>query len=84
MDHLERLVEQATADFGAASDANSLEQAKAIYLGKSGSLTELLKGLGKMDPEARREAGAAINRAKAAVEQALEARRDALRDAALA
>ena len=84
MDHLERLVEQAIADFGAASDANSLEQAKAIYLGKSGSLTELLKGLGKMDPEARREAGAAINRAKAAVEQALEARRDALRDAALA
>lgn len=84
MDHLERLVEQATADFGAASDANSLEQAKAIYLGKSGSLTELLKGLGKMDPEARREAGAAINRAKAAVEHALEARRDALRDAALA
>lgn len=84
MDHLERLVEQAIADFGAASDANSLEQAKAIYLGKNGSLTELLKGLGKMDPEARREAGAAINRAKAAVEQALEARRDALRDAALA
>lgn len=84
MDHLERLVEQAIADFGAASDANSLEQAKAIYLGKSGSLTELLKGLGKMDPEARREAGAAINRAKVAVEKALEARRDALRDAALA
>jgi len=84
VDHLERLVEQAIADFGAASDANSLEQAKATYLGKSGSLTDLLKGLGKMDPEARREAGAAINRAKAAVEQALEARRDALRDAALA
>ncbi|WP_374605052.1 phenylalanine--tRNA ligase subunit alpha [Niveibacterium sp.] len=84
MDHLQRLVEQAIADFGAASDANSLEQAKATYLGKSGSLTDLLKGLGKMDPEARREAGAAINRAKVAVEQALEARREALREAALA
>jgi phenylalanyl-tRNA synthetase alpha chain len=36
-----------------------------------------------MDPDARREAGAAINRAKTAVEQALEARRDALRQAAL-
>ncbi len=84
MDHLQQLVEQAIADFGAASDANSLEQAKARYLGKSGSLTDLLKGLGKMDPDARREAGAAINRAKVAVEQALEARRDALREAALA
>ncbi|WP_172204372.1 phenylalanine--tRNA ligase subunit alpha [Niveibacterium sp. COAC-50] len=84
MDHLQRLVEQAIADFGAASDANSLEQAKATYLGKSGSLTDLLKGLGKMDPDVRREAGAAINRAKVAVEQALEARREALREAALA
>ncbi|MCL2658112.1 MAG: phenylalanine--tRNA ligase subunit alpha [Betaproteobacteria bacterium] len=83
MDQLEKLVSQAIADFEAARDANSLEQAKAQYLGKSGSLSELLKGLGKMEPEARREAGAAINRAKAAVEQALEARRDALRQAAL-
>jgi len=83
VDQLEKLVSQAIADFEAARDANSLEQAKAQYLGKSGSLSELLKGLGKMEPEARREAGAAINRAKAAVEQALEARRDALRQAAL-
>ena len=83
MDQLEQLVSRAVADFEAARDANSLEQAKAQYLGKTGSLSELLKGLGKMDPDARREAGAAINRAKAAVEQALEARRDALRQAAL-
>lgn len=84
MDHLEKLVSQALAEFGAATDANALEQAKAKYLGKSGSLTDLLKGLGKMDADARREAGAAINRAKTAVEQALEARREAMRSAALA
>ena len=83
MDQLEQLVSRAVADFEAARDANGLEQAKAQYLGKTGSLSELLKGLGKMDPDARREAGAAINRAKTAVEQALEARRDALRQAAL-
>jgi len=83
VDQLEQLVSRAVADFEAARDANSLEQAKAQYLGKTGSLSELLKGLGKMDPDARREAGAAINRAKASVEQALEARRDALRQAAL-
>lgn len=84
MDQLEQLVSQAVADFEAVSDANSLEQAKARYLGKSGSLTELLKGLGKMEPEARKEAGAAINRAKTTVEQALEARREALRQGQLA
>lgn len=83
MNSLDQLVSQAVIDFGAAADANSLEQAKAKYLGKSGSLTEQLKALGKLDPDARREAGAAINRAKSAVEQALEARREALREAAL-
>ncbi|MCX9156049.1 phenylalanine--tRNA ligase subunit alpha [Niveibacterium sp. 24ML] len=84
MDHLEQLVSQALAEFSAALDANALEQAKAKYLGKSGSLTDLLKGLGKMDADARKEAGAAINRAKSTVEQALEARREAMRNAALA
>lgn len=83
MDNLDQLVQQATAEFAAATDSTQLEQAKARYLGKSGSLTELLKGLGKLDGEARKAAGAQINQAKAAVEGALEARRAALREAAL-
>src|SRR5690606_41254433 len=84
MENLDTLVEQAIAQFAAADDANALEQAKARYLGKTGSLTGLLKTLGKLPPEERRTAGAQINRAKQAVEAALEARRDALRDARLA
>ncbi|MDY0012806.1 MAG: phenylalanine--tRNA ligase subunit alpha [Rhodocyclaceae bacterium] len=83
METLDQIVGQAGADFSAASDVNQLEQAKARYLGKSGLLTERLKGLGKLDPEARRAAGAQINRAKDAVEGALETRRNALREAAL-
>lgn len=83
MDNLDQLIQQAEGEFAAAADSAQLEQAKARYLGKSGSLTERLKGLGKLDPEARREAGAAINRVKEAIERALEARRQALREAAL-
>jgi phenylalanyl-tRNA synthetase alpha chain len=83
MNHLDQLVQQATADFAAAADGVQLEQAKARYLGKSGSLTEQLKSLGKLAAKARREAGAAINLAKVAIEDALEARRQALREAAL-
>ena len=63
MEQLDQLVQQAAADFGAAADGAQLEQAKARYLGKAGSLTERLKSLGKLDPDARREAGAAINAA---------------------
>lgn len=83
MDNLEQLVQQAEAAFVAAADSAQLEHAKSLYLGKSGSLTEQLKALGKLAPEQRREAGAAINRAKEAVEAALEARRQALRAGAL-
>ncbi|OQY69301.1 MAG: phenylalanine--tRNA ligase subunit alpha [Rhodocyclaceae bacterium UTPRO2] len=83
MSDIEQLVAQATAEFAGIEDASALEQAKARFLGKSGSITELLKGLGKLDPEARKTAGAAINSAKERIEAALNARREALRHAAL-
>ncbi len=83
MTDVEQLVSQATAEFGAIADAATLEQAKARYLGKSGSLTELLKGLGKLAPEERKQAGAAINGAKERIEAALNERREAIRRGAL-
>ena len=83
MDKLDQLVQQATAEFAAAADGVQLEQAKARFLGKTGVLTEQLKSLGKLAPEERRAAGAEINRAKDAIEAALEARRTALREAVL-
>lgn len=83
MSDIEQLVAQATAEFAATVDGAALEQAKARYLGKSGSVTELLKGLGKLSPEARKIAGAAINGAKDRIEAALSARREAIRRAGL-
>ena len=83
MNNLDQIVAQARADFEAATDGAQLEQAKAKYLGRSGSLTELLKGLGKLEADQRREAGASINRAKGEIEGLLEAKREALRHAAL-
>ncbi|KON80800.1 phenylalanine--tRNA ligase subunit alpha [Azoarcus sp. PA01] len=83
MDKLDQLVQQAAAEFAAAADGVQLEQVKARYLGKTGALTERLKGLGKLAAEERRVAGAEINRAKDAIEGALEARRQALREAVL-
>lgn len=83
MHDLEKLVTQATADFAAASELARLEDVKAVYLGKEGSLTSLLKSLGKLPPEERKIAGAAINVAKGRIEAALAARRDALKNAQL-
>src|SRR5471032_331424 len=76
MDSLEQLVASAVQDFDAVKDdAAALENAKAKYLGKTGQITELMKGLGKLDPEARKAQGALINAAKGQIEAALPARR---------
>lgn len=83
MDNLDSLVGEAQDAFAVTSDPDTLEQVKARYLGKSGRITELLKGLGKLPAEDKKSAGAAINRAKEAVEVALNSRREALRQAAL-
>jgi phenylalanyl-tRNA synthetase alpha chain len=77
------LIEQARVQFAQATDAASLENAKARFLGKQGSLTELMKGLGKLDPEAKRTEGARINLIKQQVEALLNARRAALAQAEL-
>ena len=72
---LDQLVEHAKQDFAQAKDPAALEDIKAKYFGKSGILTEMLKGLGKLDPELRKTEGARINHAKSAIEHALQEQR---------
>jgi phenylalanyl-tRNA synthetase alpha chain len=83
MNDLASIVAQARADFAGCVDPAALEDAKAKYLGKTGALTELLKALSKLPPAEKPAAGAAINVAKQALEQALDARRAALAEAEL-
>jgi phenylalanyl-tRNA synthetase alpha chain len=80
MEQLSGIVERALADFAAASDPASLENAKARYLGKAGELSSFRP---QGSPEERRAAGAAYNAAKREIEAALDARRAALADAKL-
>jgi phenylalanyl-tRNA synthetase alpha chain len=83
MQKLDAIISEASGAFAATSNPDELEQVKARFLGKSGQITELLKELGKLPPEEKKSAGAAINRAKEAVETALNARREAIKLAAL-
>jgi phenylalanyl-tRNA synthetase alpha chain len=68
MSDLDTILADATRLLGATDTLPELEQAKAKFLGKAGSLTEQLKSLGKLDPDARKTAGAAINEVKTKVE----------------
>ena len=81
MSDLTHLILAAQTDFANAVNMNDLEVAKAKYLGKTGLLTDALKGLGKLSNEERPAAGAAINVVKQGVEAALVARREALLNA---
>jgi phenylalanyl-tRNA synthetase alpha chain len=76
--NMEHIISEAQQDFAACETIQDLEQAKARYLGKSGLLTEQLKGLGKLSAEERPAAGAAINVVKQGVEEALRDRREAI------
>jgi phenylalanyl-tRNA synthetase alpha chain len=80
LQNLEVIVERALADFAAAPDPATLENAKARYLGKSGELSGFRP---QGSPEERRAAGVAFNTAKQTIEAALEARRAALAEAKL-
>ncbi|MFM1856853.1 MAG: hypothetical protein RLZ83_2162, partial [Pseudomonadota bacterium] len=80
---LQSVLHQAVDAFAEAASAASLEDAKARFLGKSGHVTALLKGLAALGPEEKRQRGAEINGLKSRIEAALQARRDALAEAEL-
>jgi phenylalanyl-tRNA synthetase alpha chain len=82
-DDLATLRAETEAALAAAADLRALDAVRVAVLGKSGSLSGLLKGLGAVAPDARKERGAALNRLKTEVEALLDARRTALEAEAL-
>ncbi len=68
MSDLQAILREAGAALAATASVPELEQVKARYVGKAGAITEQLKSLGKLEPEARKLAGAAINDIKGQVE----------------
>ena len=82
-DTLKELVDAAKTSFGQSANPAELENAKAQFLGKSGRITELMKGMATLSLEEKKSLGAAINLTKQAVEVALNERRRALAHAEL-
>ncbi|MGC3980810.1 MAG: phenylalanine--tRNA ligase subunit alpha [Steroidobacteraceae bacterium] len=80
----ESLLATASSEIAQCAALADLEQIRVRLLGKKGEITNQLKSLGQMDPEARRAAGAVINAVKDKLSAALDARRDELEAAALA
>ena len=83
MSNLATLERETLAAIDAAENEAALESVCVAALGKKGTLSALLSGLGKLPPEERKDQGAAINLVKDRVTEALAGRRAALKSAAL-
>ena len=75
---VDSLVQQAQSKIASADDLQTLDDVRVEYLGKKGSMTELLKQLGGLSKEERPKAGQAINIAKKALQDSIEARKETL------
>ena len=73
------IVKEALEAFAGIADADQLEQAKARYLGKAGTLSQLLKGVSKLPAAERPAFGHRVNAAKERLETALQEQRERIR-----
>jgi phenylalanyl-tRNA synthetase alpha chain len=74
---------QLLKDIAAAADPAALDTVRVAALGKNGSISGLMAQIGKQPPENRKAFGAAINKAKDAVQAALDERKAVLEAAAV-
>jgi phenylalanyl-tRNA synthetase alpha chain len=80
---LESFVARTLADVGSSADLPALDAVRVAALGRKGTITELLKGLGELPAGERKAAGASINRARDRITEALDARRTQLEAASV-
>lgn len=75
---VEELRRTSLASVDASATVDEVDSLRRNLLGKKGSVTALLKGLGTAEPETRREIGSLINELKRDLDDALTARRGKL------
>ncbi len=83
MSDLESLKTSLLTEIDAATDEAAIEAVRVNALGKKGSISELLKTLGKMTPEERQTRGAAINALKSEIADKIADKKAELKEAAI-
>ena len=71
------------ASIHSASTLDELEDIRITAFGKKGTITGLMKSLGSLDPDKRKEAGQLLNAIKEEVASAIDVRKVTMEDAAL-
>jgi len=76
----EKLLKEAMAELQKASARDEVLQIKARYLGRKGEIASLLKELGNLTGDEKREFGESVNRAKARIEEEVDGLLSAMLD----
>ncbi len=84
LDQLKALEQEALTTLAAALDTASLEGWRVAVLGRKGTLTNALRGLGQLPRDERPAAGAEANRVKDRLEAAFTARQETMQQAEIA
>lgn len=80
MENMEDLKSEIVAMINAAADMKTLEEIRVSVLGKKGKITELMKGLGALSAEEKKEKGKSLNILKSEVEKAIDEQKAVLED----
>lgn len=73
LDEVAKLESEALERIGQADSLDLLKELQIRYLGRKGPLTQILRSLGKLDPDERKSVGAAANQTRTKIEAALAA-----------
>ena len=83
MDNIDQLRDDTLKNIRGAASLDALETIRVATLGRKGLVTEQMKTLGTLDPEARKARGAVLNSLRDALAAALDARKGELEQAVL-
>jgi phenylalanyl-tRNA synthetase alpha chain len=83
MNNTENIKNKALSEIALAKTAVELETLRQNYLGKKGSVTELLKGLAALSADEKKTRGAEINQAKTEIDLSLNEKKAAILKAEL-
>ena len=80
MENLKKLIKEAELDFSKCKSLSDLDHTKAKYLGKSGPLSEAMRGLAGLSKEEKPKVRAFINDIKQSIEEVLLSRKKIIQD----
>ena len=76
---LRQMLENALTELAKASSEKDTEEVRIRFLGKKGEITEVMKSMGKLTPEERKELGRAANEVKDQIQESLKARAEEIK-----